>query len=107
MGSLGFPGRAPDSPRAVVFALANAVVIAAYTAVDALGARASGNPLQYVVTLTRAPVATVAALRETSVLLGTCLLKETLSPRGPRAAAEHSFRSRTPRHGPQPQCRRR
>ena len=132
---LGVSRHALDSPRAVSFALANAVVIAAYTVVDALGARASGNPLQYVVALfvldgwpfalmvlsrrggalawpyarrrwpvallgalaslasygialwamTRAPVATVAALRETSVLfaavLGTWFLKETLSAR--------------------------
>ena len=122
-----------DSPRAVAFALANAVVIALYTVVDALGARASGNALQYVVALfvidgwpfalivfmrrgapvvwpyvrarwpvaamgaaaslgsygialwamTRAPVATVAALRETSVLfaalLGVWFLKEKLN----------------------------
>jgi phosphonate utilization associated putative membrane protein len=133
--ALGLSRHALDSPRAVGFALANAVVIAAYTVVDALGARASGNPLQYVAALfvldgwpfalmvlsrrgaatawpyarrrwpvallgaaaslasygialwamTRAPVATVAALRETSVvfalLLGSWLLKEKLSLR--------------------------
>jgi len=133
--ALGLSRHALDSPRAVGFALANAVVIAAYTVVDALGARASGNPLQYVVALfvldgwpfalmvlwrrggaaawpyarrrwpvavlgavaslasygialwamTRAPVAIIAALRETSVLfavvLGTWLLKETLTLR--------------------------
>jgi phosphonate utilization associated putative membrane protein len=133
--ALGLSRNALDSPRAVGFALANAVVIAAYTVVDALGARASGSPLQYVVALfavhgwpfalvvfwrrgravawpyarrrwplatlgalaslasygialwamTRAPVATVAALRETSVLfavvLGTWFLKETLTVR--------------------------
>jgi phosphonate utilization associated putative membrane protein len=128
--ALGLSRHALDSPRAVGFALANAVVIAIYTIVDALGARASGNPLQYVLALfvldgwpfalmvfarrggtkvwpyararwpvatlgaaaslgsygialwamTRAPVATVAALRETSVLfaalLGSWFLKE-------------------------------
>ncbi|ROZ62412.1 EamA family transporter [Ramlibacter sp. WS9] len=128
--ALGLSRHAIDSPRAVAFALANAVVIALYTVVDALGARASGNALQYVVALfvidgwpfalivfmrrggpvvwpyvrarwpiaamgaaaslgsygialwamTRAPVATVAALRETSVLfaalLGVWFLKE-------------------------------
>ena len=128
--ALGLSRHAMDSPRAVAFALANAVVIALYTVVDALGARASGNALQYVVALfvidgwpfallvflrrggpvvwpyvrarwpiaamgaaaslgsygialwamTRAPVATVAALRETSVLfaalLGVWFLKE-------------------------------
>jgi phosphonate utilization associated putative membrane protein len=128
--ALGLSRHAMDSPRAVAFALANAVVIALYTVVDALGARASGNAFQYVVALfvidgwpfallvflrrggpvvwpyvrarwpvaamgaaaslgsygialwamTRAPVATVAALRETSVLfaalLGMWFLKE-------------------------------
>jgi phosphonate utilization associated putative membrane protein len=133
--ALGLSRHAMDSPRAVGFALANAVVIAVYTVVDALGARASGNPLQYVVALfaldgwpfalmvfarrggavvwpyalkrwpvaalgalaslgsygialwamTRAPVATVAALRETSVLfaalLGSWFLKEAFTLR--------------------------
>ena len=133
--ALGLSRHAMDSPRAVGFALANAVVIAIYTMVDALGARTSGNALQYVVALfvidgwpfallvfarrggarvwpyararwpvaalgaaaslgsygialwamTRAPVATVAALRETSVLfaalLGTWFLKEVFSLR--------------------------
>jgi len=128
--ALGLSRHALDSPRAVGFALANAVVIACYTVIDALGARASGNALQYVVALfvldgwpfgllvflrkggavvwpyararwpvaalaagaslgsygialwamTQAPVATVAALRETSVLfaalLGAWFLKE-------------------------------
>ncbi|MEO5670356.1 MAG: EamA family transporter [Ramlibacter sp.] len=133
--ALGLSRQAMDSPRAVAFALANAVVIAVYTVVDALGARASGNALQYVVALfvidgwpfalivfarrggaavwpyararwpvaalgaaaslgsygialwamTKAPVATVAALRETSVLfaalLGTWFLKEAFNLR--------------------------
>jgi drug/metabolite transporter (DMT)-like permease len=133
--ALGLSRHAAESPRAVAFALANAVVIAAYTLVDALGSRASGNPLQYVVALfvfdgwpfglivlarrgtavawpyarrraplalvgsvaslgsygialwamTKAPVATIAALRETSVLfaalLGTWLLKERFTAR--------------------------
>lgn len=133
--ALGLSRHALDSPRAVGFALANAVVIALYTVVDALGTRASGNALQYVAALfalegwpfgllvlarrgwrralpyarrrapvallgacaslvsygialwamTRAPVATVAALRETSVLfaalLGTWLLKEAFTLR--------------------------
>jgi drug/metabolite transporter (DMT)-like permease len=34
-------------PRATLFALANAVVIAAYTLIDAKGARASGSPVAY------------------------------------------------------------
>ncbi len=124
--------------KAITFALANAVIIALYTVVDAKGARASGNALQYVATLflldgwpfafivlwrrgraaqpyirayaqkrwplalggalaslgsygmalwamTQAPVATVAALRETSVLfaalLGVWLLKERFTQR--------------------------
>ena len=133
--TLGLSRHAMDSPRAVGFALANAVVIAIYTVIDALGARASGNPLQYVVALfvldgwpfallvllrrgwnvalpyalrrwpvgvagalasfgsygialwamTRAPVATVAALRETSVLfaalIGSWFLKERFTAR--------------------------
>jgi phosphonate utilization associated putative membrane protein len=118
--------------HALGFALANAVIIAIYTIVDGLGARAAGNPLQYVALLflldgipyflivlwqrrarqaellaymrqrwqiallgsfaslgsygialwamTRAPIASVAALRETSVLfaalIGVALLKE-------------------------------
>ena len=124
--------------KAIRFALANAVIIALYTVIDAKGARASGNALQYVVALflldgwpfafivlarrgrsqlpnvyayaikrwpvalggaaaslgsygialwamTQAPVATVAALRETSVLfaalLGAWLLKERFTRR--------------------------
>lgn len=136
---LGLSGHALERPKAVAFALTNAVVIALYTVVDALGARAAvregGSALQYVVALfvldgwpfgllvlwrrglgvawpyarrraplaavgaaaslgsygialwamTRAPVAMVAALRETSVLfatlLGTWLLKEHFNAR--------------------------
>jgi phosphonate utilization associated putative membrane protein len=133
--ALGLSRHAAESPRAVAFALANAVVIACYTVVDALGVRASGDAVQYVVTLfaldgwpfallvfarrggrvvwpyarkrwpigaagalaslgsygialwamTRAPVATVAALRETSVLfaalLGSWFLHEAFTLR--------------------------
>jgi len=49
--ALGLSRHAMDSPRAVAFALSNAVVIAIYTVVDAIGARASGNALQYVLLL--------------------------------------------------------
>ena len=131
--ALGLTRHAMDSPRAVGFALTNAVVIALYTVVDAWGVRASGNALQYVMALfaldgwpfalivfarrggtvvwpyarerwpvgvlgalasfgsygialwamTRAPVATVAALRETSVLfaafIGTWFLREAFT----------------------------
>ena len=49
--ALGLSRHALDSPRAVAFALANAVVIAVYTVVDGLGVRASGNALQYVLAL--------------------------------------------------------
>ncbi len=132
--ALGLGSKTVGSPRAIRFALANAVVIAIYTVVDALGARISGDAIQYVVALfvldgwpfalivlsrrgkaawpyarqrwpvatlgalaslgsygialwamTRAPVATVAALRETSVLfaalLGTWFLKEAFTLR--------------------------
>lgn len=137
--ALGLSRHALESPKAVGFALSNAVIIAMYTVVDALGVRAAteggGNALQYVVMLfvldgwpfallvflrrggaqiwpyararwpvalgasaaslgsygialwamTRAPVATVAALRETSVLfaalLGSVYLKEAFSAR--------------------------
>jgi phosphonate utilization associated putative membrane protein len=136
---LGLSSHALQRPKAVAFALANAVIIGLYTVVDALGARTAvregGDALQYVVALfvldgwpfgllvlwrrglavawpyargraplasigaaaslgsygialwamTRAPVAMVAALRETSVLfatlLGTWLLKEHFSAR--------------------------
>ena len=136
---LGLSPHALQRPKAVAFALANAVIIGLYTVVDALGARAAvregGSAVQYVVALfmldgwpfglavlwrrglgvawpyarrraplatlgaaaslgsygialwamTRAPVAMVAALRETSVLfatlLGTWLLKEHFSAR--------------------------
>ena len=131
---LGLNAHALEVPKAVGFALTNAVIIAIYTVIDGLGVRASGNALQYVATLflldgwpfallmfatrgravgiyarrrwpvatlgacaslgsygialwamTRAPVATVAALRETSVLfavlLGAWFLKEAFTPR--------------------------
>ena len=132
--TLGLSQHAFAAPKAVRFALVNAVIIAIYTVVDALGVRASGNALQYVATLflldgwpfalivflrrrgavaayarqrwplalvgaiaslgsygialwakTRAPVATIAALRETSVLfaalLGVWFLKEVFTLR--------------------------
>jgi len=134
---LAHPGEALHHRKALAFAFANAVIIAAYTFVDGLGVRtevaAGGSALRYILALfvidglpypllvwlrrspaqrqeivayarrrwplaalggaasigsyaialwamTRAPVASVAALRETSVLfaalLGTWLLKE-------------------------------
>lgn len=133
--ALGLSRHAIDSPRAVAFALANAVVIAIYTVVDAIGVRTSGDALRYLAVLflldgwpfativfmrrgymvawpyarrrwpvavgaalaslgsyaialwamTLAPVATVAALRETSVLfavlLGHWFLKEAFTLR--------------------------
>ena len=132
--TLGLSQHAFAAPKAVRFALVNAVIIAIYTVVDALGVRAAGNALQYVATLflldgwpfalivflrrrgavaayarqrwplalvgaiaslgsygialwamTRAPVATIAALRETSVLfaalLGVWFLKEVFTLR--------------------------
>jgi phosphonate utilization associated putative membrane protein len=132
--TLGLGKHAFDAPKAVQFALVNAVIIASYTVVDALGVRATGSAMQYVATLflfdgwpfslivfarrnwavgpyirkrwpialggasasigsyavalwamTQAPVATVAALRETSVLfaalIGMWFLKEAFTPR--------------------------
>jgi phosphonate utilization associated putative membrane protein len=132
--TLGLSRHAFEAPKAVRFALVNAVIIAIYTVVDALGVRAAGQALPYVATLflldgwpfalivflrrrgavmpyvrkrwpialggaiaslgsygialwamTQAPVATVAALRETSVLfavlLGVWFLKEVFTPR--------------------------
>jgi drug/metabolite transporter (DMT)-like permease len=120
--------------RATAFAIANAVVIAAYTLIDAKGARASGAPLSYVLwffaanglvigavgtlqrrqdlgpylrlkwpravfggacavgsygialwAMTRAPVALVAVLRETSVIfaavIGALFLGEKMTRR--------------------------
>lgn len=127
--SIALVQRGRHPPAAAAWALANAVVIAAYTLVDGAGARASNHPAGYVVWLTvldgfpflgwvllrrgpaaigylrrgwrrglvggaaslaaygivlwamtRAPVAAVAALRETSVLfaalIGAVWLKE-------------------------------
>lgn len=137
--ALGLSRHALERPRAVGFALTNAVIIAVYTVIDALGTRVAyahgGDALQYVVALfvldgwpfaaivylrrggavvwpyalrrwpvaagaalaslgsygialwamSRAPVATVAALRETSVLfaalLGSWFLKEAFTVR--------------------------
>jgi phosphonate utilization associated putative membrane protein len=130
---LAHPGEALHHRRALMFAFANACLIAIYTTVDGVGVRANGGAARYVLLLfvldgflypalvwwrrsaaertalaayartrwpmatlggsasigaygialwamTRAPVASVAALRETSVLfaavLGTVLLKE-------------------------------
>jgi drug/metabolite transporter (DMT)-like permease len=128
---IAFIGRNPHPRAALVFALANAAIIAVYTLVDGAGARASGNAASYAVWLTfleaipflfwirarrgpdaviyiargwrrgviggaaslgayaivlwamtRAPIAAVAALRETSVLfaalIGAVWLKEGL-----------------------------
>ena len=110
-GILGFASGSHDR-RATLFAVANAVVIAAYTLVDGQGARASGAPVSYtlwffvangiVITavggacslaaygialwaMTRAPIALVAVLRETSVIfaaaIGALLLKEKFTRR--------------------------
>jgi phosphonate utilization associated putative membrane protein len=49
--TLGLSKHAFEAPKAVRFALVNAVIIAIYTVVDALGVRASGQALQYVATL--------------------------------------------------------
>jgi drug/metabolite transporter (DMT)-like permease len=132
---LGLSRHGLESGRAVALALANAVVIAAYTVVDGRGVRASGDAVAYVAmvfvlnalpfgavvlarrgwpalvqharrrgpvaalgaaaslgsygialwAMTRAPVASVAALRETSVLfaalIGAWQLHERFTPR--------------------------
>jgi drug/metabolite transporter (DMT)-like permease len=119
------PGRAPTG--ATVLALAAALVTAAYTFVDGVGARRSGNPISYAAwifvlsgapllawavlrgraqvtehllrrwyvapvgglctagsyglalwAMTRAPIASVAALRETSILFGIALAATVL-----------------------------
>lgn len=132
--TLGLSPHAFAAPKAVRFALINAVIIATYTVVDALGVRASSDAARYVATLflldgwpfalivflrrrdtalayakqrwplalggalaslgsygialwamTQAPVAMVAALRETSVLfavlMGAWFLKESFNTR--------------------------
>ena len=132
-GVVGFAYGRHDR-RAIAFALGNALVIAAYTLIDAKGARASGSPVGYAMwffaatavtvyayaglrrgrevpvylarnwrrifigavfttgsygvalwAMTRAPVALVAVLRETSVLFGALLgalfLKEKVTRR--------------------------
>ena len=132
-GILAFASGAHD-PRATLFALANAVVIGAYTLIDAAGARASAAPVSYTVwffvvngavisalgivqrgwalpayiakhrlravaggacalgaysialwAMTRAPVALVAVLRETSVIfaaiIGALAFKEKMTRR--------------------------
>jgi phosphonate utilization associated putative membrane protein len=133
MVGLAHPGEALHHGKALMFAFANAGIIALYTLVDGVGVRTNGDAIRYVLLLfvldgfayplivwlrrtpaaraelvayvrtrwpvatlgggasigsyaialwamTRAPVASVAALRETSVLfaalLGTLLLKE-------------------------------
>ena len=132
-GILGFASGAHDR-RATFFAVANAVVIAAYTLIDGQGARASGAPVSYTLwffaangvvillygwlrrgaavgsyfrrnwrramiggscavgaygialwAMTRAPIAVVAVLRETSVVFAAVIaffvLKEQLTRR--------------------------
>ena len=132
--ALGLSRHALTAPKALVFALSNAVIIALYTVVDAMGVRAAGEAASYVATLflldgwpfallvwarrgraftdyartrwplasvgavaslasyaialwamTQAPVAVVAALRETAVLfavlLGSWFLNESFNLR--------------------------
>lgn len=137
IGILAMTVRDGSSRAATAFALANAVIIAAYTIVDGIGVRASGSAVAYTLWLfvltaagmlacaiprrdalpayarrhwktalaggagtmasyglalwamTRAPIAVVAALRETSIvfamLIAACLLRERVG--GRRAAA--------------------
>jgi drug/metabolite transporter (DMT)-like permease len=128
VAALARPRGLPGERTTVRLALANAVVIAAYTLNDALGARVSGAPLAYTLWLfplsavptllwlhrralprppswqeaqrglgasacvigayalvlwamTRAPVAPVAALRETAILFGVVLARFLLGER--------------------------
>jgi len=128
VAALARPRGAPGERAVVRLALANAVVIAAYTLNDAVGARLSGAPLAYTLWLfpltavptllwlhrhaaprrptlaeaarglggagcaigsyglvlwamTRAPVAPVAAFRETSILFGVVLARLLLGER--------------------------
>jgi drug/metabolite transporter (DMT)-like permease len=128
VGALARPRGVPGERAAVRLALANAVVIAAYTLNDAVGARLSGAPFAYTLWLfpltavptllwlhrhaaprrptwrealrglggagcaigsyglvlwamTRAPVAPVAALRETAILFGVLLARLLLGER--------------------------
>lgn len=46
--TLGLNARAMQAPKAVAFALVNAVIIACYTVVDGMGVRAAGNAAQYI-----------------------------------------------------------
>ena len=131
VGALARPRGVPGEQAVVRLALANAVVIAAYTLNDAVGARLSGAPLAYTLWLfpltavptllwlhrhaaprrptwrealrglggagcaigsyaialwamTRAPVAPVAALRETAILFGVLLARLVLGERPSR-----------------------
>jgi drug/metabolite transporter (DMT)-like permease len=131
VGALARPRGVPGERAVVRLALANAVVIAAYTLNDAVGARLSGAPLAYTLWLfpltavptllwlhrhaaprrptwrealrglggagcaigsyaialwamTRAPVAPVAALRETAILFGVLLARLVLGERPSR-----------------------
>jgi drug/metabolite transporter (DMT)-like permease len=131
VGALARPSGAAGEGAVVRLALANAVVIAAYTLNDAVGARLSGAPLAYTLWLfpltavptllwlhrrsaprwptrqeavrglggagcaigsyaialwamTRAPVAPVAALRESAILFGVLLARLVLGERPSR-----------------------
>jgi drug/metabolite transporter (DMT)-like permease len=105
------PDAARGSGRATLYALLNALAIAAYTLVDGIGVRKSGAPAGYAVrywrvaalggigtlssyglalwAMTAAPVAAVAALRETAILFAAAIaalfLHEKIGAR--RAAA--------------------
>jgi drug/metabolite transporter (DMT)-like permease len=128
IGMLAYRRGMPGEGATVCLALANAVVIAAYTLIDAIGARVSGSPTAYVLWLllltalptlawlhrrelprlptlreaerglagaacavgsyglvlwamTQAPVAPVAALRETAILFGMVAARVLLGER--------------------------
>ena len=52
---LAFVSRSGAGPRATALALANAVIIAAYTLVDGIGVRLSGSPIAYTLWITMLP----------------------------------------------------
>jgi drug/metabolite transporter (DMT)-like permease len=69
--SLAFTGSRRHDRRGTHFALANALVIAAYTLVDGVGVRTSGQPATYamwIFILTGVPLAAWAVLRRPEIL---------------------------------------
>ena len=94
----GLSGYAVNSARAVRFALLNAVVIALYTVVDALGARATfqggGQPIQYVAALCLVhewPFALYVLARRGPMTVWSCARTRWLMGLGGAAASMGSY----------------